>query len=172
MLRDAPQGLAAVTLSRFQSTALVLLRTLIGWHFLYEGYYKLVLPGWTRVGDPVAAWSSAGYLRNATGPLGVMFHAIADTRALAVVDLLVPIGLLLVGLALVTGLFTQSGCIGALMFLIVFYLSAVPTTGAPQAGAEGTYLIVNKNLVEMGAVLVVLAFRTGRVAGLDLMRPR
>ena len=55
MLRDAPQGLAAVTLSRFQSTALVLLRTLIGWHFLYEGYYKLVLPGWTRVGDPVAA---------------------------------------------------------------------------------------------------------------------
>ena len=30
---------------RLEAFALVLLRTLIGWHFLYEGYYKLVTPG-------------------------------------------------------------------------------------------------------------------------------
>ena len=30
--------------------ALVVLRTLIGWHFAYEGYYKLMLPGWSRGG--------------------------------------------------------------------------------------------------------------------------
>jgi hypothetical protein len=29
-------------------------------------------------------------------------------------------------------------------------------------------LIVNKNLIEAAAVLVLLAFRTGRIAGLDL----
>ena len=36
--------------SGFQKAGLVVLRTLVGWHFLYEGYYKLMLPGWTREG--------------------------------------------------------------------------------------------------------------------------
>ena len=45
--------------------------------------------------------------------------------------------------------------------LTLFYLSAIPTTGAPQPGAEGAYLIVSKNLIELAAVLVVFAFRTG-----------
>ena len=36
--------------SRLEAIALVLLRTLIGWHFLYEGYTKLLQPasGWIR----------------------------------------------------------------------------------------------------------------------------
>jgi hypothetical protein len=37
----------------------------------------------------------------------------------------------------------------------------------PQTGAEGTYLIVNKNLIELIAVMTVMAFRTGLIAGLD-----
>jgi len=32
------------TQTTFQSISLVVLRTLIGWHFLYEAYYKLNLP--------------------------------------------------------------------------------------------------------------------------------
>ena len=56
-------------LSRFQAFGLILLRTLIGWHFLYEGYYKLMLPGWSRTGTPLAPFSAAGYMKGATGPL-------------------------------------------------------------------------------------------------------
>ena len=37
---------------------------------------------------------------------------------------------------------------------------------------EGNYLLVNKNLIEAAAVAVVLVFRTGRFAGLDLLRGR
>jgi hypothetical protein len=33
--------------------------------------------------------------------------------------------------------------------------------------AEGSYLFVNKTLVEAVAVLVLLSFDTGRIAGLD-----
>jgi hypothetical protein len=33
--------------------------------------------------------------------------------------------------------------------------------------AEGTYLLVNKNLIEACAVAVLFAFRTGSIAGLD-----
>src|SRR5262245_12509053 len=45
-----------------RSFSLVLLRTLIGWHFAYEGYYKLVLPGWSRGGGLIAPFSAEGYL--------------------------------------------------------------------------------------------------------------
>ena len=50
----------------------------------------------------------------------------------------------------------------------------LPTSGLHKTGSEGAYLLVNHNLVEEGAVLAVLAFRTGRIAGLDLLlrRPR
>jgi thiosulfate dehydrogenase [quinone] large subunit len=68
------------------------------------------------------------------------------------------------------GLFTQLGCIGALGFLAMFYLSQPPLSGMPQPGAEGAYLLVNKNLIELAAVLAVMAFRTGRIAGLDTLR--
>lgn len=152
-----------------QGLALVALRTLIGWHFLYEGIYKLALPGWTRAGVPVTAWSAAGYLSAATGPAAPLFHALAHSSALPIVDRVVPIGLTLVGVSLVAGLFTQLGCAGAMAFLTLFYLSAIPTSGAPQPGAEGAYLLVSKNLIELAAVLVVFTCHTGRIAGLDLL---
>jgi len=158
-------------LSGFQQFCLIALRTAIGWHFAYEGFYKLMLPGWTRAGERVASFSAAGYLKGATGPLAPLFHGLAgNSSAVHAIDLIVPIGLLLVGLSLMLGLLTQLGCIGAIGFLAMFYLSQPPFSGMPQAGAEGTYLLVNKNLIELAAVLAILAFRTGRIAGLDTLR--
>jgi thiosulfate dehydrogenase [quinone] large subunit len=159
-------------MSGVQQVALVLLRTLIGWHFLYEGYYKLALPGWGRDGGPLAEWSAAGYLRAAQGPLAPLFRSLADSPLTPWVDTLMPFALLLVGLSLMLGLFTQLGCWGALALLSLFYLSFVPSSGVPQAGAEGAYLLVSKNLIEAGAVFVLLVFRTGRIAGLDLLLPK
>ena len=82
------------------------------------------------------------------------------------------IALLLIGISLVLGLFTRVGAVGALFFLSLFYLLYVPTVGVPQPNAEGTYLIVNKTLIEAIAVLVLLVFNTGRIAGLDLLLHR
>jgi thiosulfate dehydrogenase (quinone) large subunit len=149
-----------------QQVALVVLRTLIGWHFLYEGYTKLLQPAWGRAGAPLAAWSSAAYLKAATGPLAGFFHWLGNVSWIGTLDLLVAGGLVAVGLSLMLGLFTQAGCSGALALLTMFYLSAIPM-GLPEARSEGTYLIVNKNLIEAAAVVVVYAFRTGRIAGLD-----
>jgi thiosulfate dehydrogenase (quinone) large subunit len=151
----------------FQRVTLVLLRTLIGWHFLYEWLYKLLLPGWTREGERLAAWSATGYLKASTGPFAPWLHRLADTGASAWIDTLMPIALLLVGLSLMLGLLTRLGCLGAIALLTMFYLSMPPTSGMPQPGAEGAYLLVNKNLIELAAVLVILAFPTGRMAGLD-----
>jgi thiosulfate dehydrogenase (quinone) large subunit len=155
-------------LTGFQQFCLVTLRTVIGWHFAYEGFYKLMLPGWSRTGQLVGAWSAAGYLKGATGPLAPAFHRMAESAGtMHAVDVIVPFGLLVVGLSLMLGLLTQLGCVGAMAFLALFYLSQPPFTGMPQTGAEGTYLIVNKNLIELIAVMTVMAFRTGLIAGLD-----
>lgn len=162
-----------LTLTDVQRLSLVLLRTAIGWHFLYEGYYKLILPAWSRDGQLLAHWSAGGYLRGATGPLAGVFHHMASSTSLLWIDRLMPVALLAIGLSLTLGLVTQLGGWGAVLCLTMFYLAAIPTAGVPQPGAEGTYLLVNKNLVELAAVLVVLGFRTGRIAGLDLLiRPK
>jgi len=149
-----------------QQLALVVLRTLVGWHFLYEGYVKLLNPAWGRDGHPLAAWSSAGYLRSASGPLADLFHSLGSAAWVGRLDVAIAALLIAIGLSLMLGLFTQTGCIGAMGLLALFYISAIPL-GAPESHAEGTYLIVNKNLIELAAVGVIFAFRTGQIAGLD-----
>jgi thiosulfate dehydrogenase [quinone] large subunit len=161
-----------LTPSRTQQAALVALRTLIGWHFLYEGFVKVFWPAWSRDGVPIARFSSAGYLRSATGPLADLFHGLAEVSWLPWLDHFMAWSLLLVGLGLILGLFTQLACAGALALLALFYLSWLPTRGVYEPGAEGNYLLVSKNLIEAAAVAVVLVFRTDRIAGLDLLRGR
>jgi thiosulfate dehydrogenase [quinone] large subunit len=162
----------ALSLSGAQQALLVLLRTLIGWHFAYEGYVKLLHPAWTRAGAPLDRFTSAGYLRHAGGPFGDAFRTMADSAWMPWIDNGVAFALLVVGLMLVLGLFTQLACVLAFGLLGLFYLSAIPLAGGPEARSEGTYLIVNKNLIEAVAVAVIFTFRTGRIAGLDVLRGR
>ena len=152
-----------------QQLALVLLRTLIGWHFVWEGFVKLWWPSWSRGGWPLSRWSAAGYLQTATGPFQDVFRGLGDSTWIGVLDVLIALALVLVGLSMMLGLFTQTGTLGALVMLILFYLAHIPVHGVPTPGAEGSYLLVNKTLVEAAAVLVLLVFRTGRIAGLDLL---
>ena len=156
-------------LSGAQQAALAILRTLIGWHFLYEGYYKLMLPAWSADGKPLPPWTSAGYLKSASGPLARVFQWMIDAGWIGWIDKTVKLSLLLIGLSLILGLLTRAGGWGALFFLALFYLLAIPTAGAPQPGNEGTYLIVNKTLIEGAAVGLLLAFNTGTMAGLDML---
>jgi thiosulfate dehydrogenase (quinone) large subunit len=159
-------------LSTFQQFALIALRTVIGWHFLYEAYYKIASPAWSPDGGPLAPWTSAGYLKGASGPLARLFHWMINHGWTNWLDRGVKIALLLIGLSLILGFLTRYGAIGALFFLSLFYLLYVPTIGVPQPGSEGTYLIVNKTLIEAVAVAVLLVFDTGRIAGLDLLLNR
>ncbi len=155
--------------THLQRAALVALRTLIGWHFLYEGYYKLMMPAWSRAGQRLPEWTASGYLSGATGPFAHVFHVMGAPPFAVWVDRITPPALVAIGLMLMLGLFTQIACWGALSFLAMFYVSMMPLHGLPQSGAEGTYLLVDKNLVEASAVAVLIAFRTGSIAGLDLL---
>lgn len=154
-------------LSTFQQFSLVTLRTCIGWHFLYEGYFKLILPAWAPDGTHLGRWSSASYLNGATGPVGHLLHAMFAAGWGPMIDVTVIVALWGIGLSLMLGLFTQRGCEAALGMLTLFYVTAVPLDGVPHAFMEGNYMIVNKTLIEWVAVAVLLSFKTGRIAGLD-----
>jgi thiosulfate dehydrogenase (quinone) large subunit len=158
--------------SSLQAVSLIVLRTLIGWHFVYEAYYKISSPAWSQTGGPLAPWTSAGYLQGASGPLAGLFQRMVNAGLTPWIDRGVKVGLLLIGLSLILGLFTRVGAAAALFFLSLFYLLYVPTLGVPQPNAEGTYLIVNKTLIEAAAVGVLLVFNTGAIAGLDLLWSR
>jgi thiosulfate dehydrogenase [quinone] large subunit len=160
----------AVTLTSSQQVTLVLLRTLVGWHLFYEGYVKLLHPAWSRAGAPLERFSSAPFLRAATGPFADLFHALAGSAWLPWIDAGVAAALVVSGALLMLGLFTQAACALAFTLLALFYLAAIPLQGVPEPRAEGAYLIVNKNLVEAASVAVVFVFRTGRIAGLDCAR--
>jgi thiosulfate dehydrogenase (quinone) large subunit len=170
--RSADGAVAPASATSLQQWALILLRTLIGWHFLYEGYYKWTLPGWDAAGQPLGEWTARGYLAAANGPFSDLFQRLAASPLIGWVDGLVIAALLVAGLSLMLGLFTQLGAWTALVLLSLFYLAQVPLAGRVLPGAEGAYLLVNKTLIEGAGVLTVLLFRTGRMAGLDVLRAR
>lgn len=146
-------------MQRFQTGALVALRMIIGWHFLYEGLAKLTNPYWT----------SAGYLAEAQGWFGPVFQRLAASpAAVTAIDAANAWGLTLVGLGLLFGLLARPAAIAGIAALALYYLAAPPFPGLEYAmPAEGSYLIVNKVLIELVALLVVLAFPTSRRYGLD-----
>jgi thiosulfate dehydrogenase [quinone] large subunit len=145
--------------TRFQVGALVALRLLIGWHFFYEGLAKLTNPYWT----------SAGYLADSKGFLhGTLMDIAASPTAVTVVDYLNEYGLVLIGLGLIFGLLTRAASIAAVVLLCLYYLAAPPLVGYAYAmPSEGSYLVVNKILIELAALLVLLAFPAGREWSLD-----
>ena len=143
----------------WQAIALTALRLIIGWHFLYEGLSKIYTPGWT----------SADFLVLSEGFLSGFYHWIAATPSvLQFVDLLNITGLVIIGLFLVLGLSTRIVSFAGMLLLLLYYLVNPPFI-KPSFGfpAEGNYLIIDKNLVELAALFVTFLFPTGRVYGLD-----
>ena len=148
-----------MALSRPQMAAVVVLRVLIGWHFLYEGLSKLTTPG----------WSAGGYLLQSRGPFSPLFRAMAgNPDVLSIVNTLNMWGLTAIGLGLILGCFTRLASAAGLVMILLFYLCNPPFVGYFYSiPTEGTYLLVNKNLVEAAALGVVLVTDSGRFAGVD-----
>lgn len=146
-------------LSRSAMIAIILLRIVIGWHFLYEGIAKLTSP----------SWSAVGYMRASRGPFAALFKSIANNpQMLDNANLITMYGLTIVGVLLMLGLFTRLAATGGIAFILLFYLCNPPFVGYFYTiPSEGTYLIVNKNLVELCSLAVIALTRSGLVAGLD-----
>jgi len=73
-----------------------------------------------------------------------------------------------VGVCLMLGLFTRLSALGGIGLLGLYYFAMPPWPGLPESPmAEGHYLIINKNLIEMLALFMIMTTRIGRWGGLD-----
>ncbi len=76
-------------------------------------------------------------------------------------------GLTVLGLLLIAGLFTRLAAVLAAVMLFSFYLAMPPFPGVPELPGPEHSLIVNKNLIEVIALLAIAALPTGRWFGID-----
>ncbi len=137
--------------------SVVVLRILIGWHFLYEGIIKLYNPDWT----------SFGYLASAQGPLKQVFVAMTNEAIISWIDSLNVVALILVGITFTLGVFEKKGAIIGIGLLAMYYLAHPPFPWLIQLNTEGNYWFVNKNLIELTACLVIYHLPTGDYFGLN-----
>jgi len=137
----------------------VILRVLIGWHILYEGVSKLINP----------YWSSAAYLLDSKWVFsGLAKTIVSNPTLLTISDYANMWGLTIVGLCLLLGLFSRYAALGGMVFISLYYLFAPPFLGLEYARpGEGSYIIVNKNLIEVLALYVLYQFPTSHLVGLD-----
>ena len=86
------------------------------------------------------------------------------------VNMMTTYGLILIGACLILGFLTPFAALCATAFLAMIYLSMPPLSGLPpNPRLEGHYWIVNKNLIELIACLVIATTPTGHWLGLDAL---
>jgi uncharacterized membrane protein YphA (DoxX/SURF4 family) len=125
---------------------ITLFRVAIGWHFLYEGITKLISGNWT----------ATGYLAKATGLFAWFYHSLAASEtAMNIIDPVNMAGLVLIGLGLFLGVFIRVSAVSGVLLLLLYYFAYPPFGGDIFGSAEGSLYIVNKNLIEALALLVI-----------------
>lgn len=76
-------------------------------------------------------------------------------------------GLAILGTLLLVGLGTRFAALGGAVMLTMFYLAMPPWPGVPEAPGPEHSFIVNKNFIEVVALLAIAALPTGQWFGLD-----
>jgi thiosulfate dehydrogenase [quinone] large subunit len=130
--------------------ALVLLRVLIGWHFLYAGLTKVLNPG----------WSAEGFLLNAV-PEGNPVPGLWTTLAsdwLWLIDPLNAWGLTLVGLALIVGVAVRWSAFWGSVMMLFYWLAALPLANS---------ILIDDHVIYVAVLFGLGAFGAGRYYGVD-----
>ena len=126
---------------------ITIFRVAIGWHFLYEGVAKFA----------AGNWSAAGYLSSSTGPFSGFYQWLGSSDSLMnVVDPLNMAALILIGIGLFLGLAIRISAVSGIALLMLYYFAHPPFGGSLMAGSEGSLYIVNKNLIEALALVVLI----------------
>ncbi len=138
---------------------LLVLRIFIGWHFLYEGMVKVLNPHWT----------ATTYLMDSQGMFRSMFINMAgNAGTMKYIDFLNEWALVLIGLGLLLGCLTRLSTIGGILLLLLYTFSHPALIGVKyMMPFEGSYFIIDKNLIELAALGVLFVFPAARVIGID-----
>lgn len=121
-----------------------LLRMAIGWHFLYEGVWKLVQEN----------WSAKGFLQSSDWFAGPLFKALAANSAvMRGIDFANEWGLVLIGLGLIAGVLARWAAGAGALLLFFYYVCQPPWLNAT---GDAHYLFLDVRLVEALALGVLV----------------
>jgi uncharacterized membrane protein YphA (DoxX/SURF4 family) len=140
------------------------IRIAIGWQFLYEGITKILTDN----------WSSAAYLAGSKWIFAPLFHSMTESAGIiAIVDFLNIWGMILVGIGLMLGLLTRWASAGGALMLLFYFIAYPPFPGYMLGvPAEGSYLWVNKTLIEFFVLVAFAFFSSDYHFGLDRLYTR
>ncbi len=126
---------------------------------MYEGLVKLINPNWT----------AALYLKDSHPYLKDFFVSLTnDPVLLNWVNQLNIWSLIIIGFCIILGGFTKIASLGGIGLLVLFTMSHPALVDSNYVmPMEGSYLWVDKNIIEIGALLVIMAFPTYKEYGLD-----
>jgi len=155
-----------VATTRALPIAIAVTRMLMGFYFLWAfldkvfgfGFATPAERAWINGGSP-----TTGFLSNATAesPLAGLFTALAGVP---LVDWLFMLGLLGVGLTLLTGIGVRLGAVAGVAMLFLMYLAEFPLT---LTGA--TNPLIDSHIIDMG--VMAIAFFAVPTQRLSLARP-
>lgn len=94
-----------------------------------------------------------------------------EWSALRMIDLMTIGGLTGLGLLLILGLFSRLAAFGAACMIFGFYMAMPPFPGLPEVPGPEHSFIVNKNLIEVMALVALATIPTGVWFGLDAILP-
>ena len=145
--------------TKAQMTWLMMLRLFIGWHFMYEGLVKIVNPKWTCL----------PYLLDSKGPAASFFIKLTqDDSLMTTINFLNERALLLIGLGVTLSCLYRLSSVGGMILLAMYTLSHPSFVGASyMMPFEGSYLWIDKNLVEFAALGLMCVFPTSQIIGFD-----
>jgi thiosulfate dehydrogenase [quinone] large subunit len=92
----------------------------------------------------------------------------SNSTLLFIIDNINIWGLTIIGLCLFIGLFARLFKLFGIVLLLLYYFAYPPFANVViNAPVEGSYWIVNKNLIEMAALLVLYLFPSSQISGID-----
>lgn len=138
---------------KYQKASLFILRISLGWVFLYAGITKILNPNWT----------AAGFLKGATNMTG-FFNYLMQPNVLPAVDLLNQLGLTLLGVSLILGLFVRVSAPSGVVLMVLYYL---PKLDFPHP--SNTSYIVDDHIVYALVLIYFAVINAGKYWGLDAL---
>lgn len=149
---------------RWIGYSLLSLRLIMGWVFFYAGISKVTKPEWSVRGFLQFGISQDNVLRDVFGYdiWNIMATGEIMNTGLYWYEFLTPlnqVGLTLVGIALLLGIFVRLGAFGGGLMMTFYWLAAFPLTDAA---------IIDFHLVYVLLLFAVGAFGAGRILGLDV----
>lgn len=126
------------------------LRLMMGWVFLTAGIGKLT------------GFSAQGYLANVdpASPASGLYATMAATPELmAIIDVAIPVGQVMIGLGLLIGAFVRLAALGGALMMAAFYFGNWSVSNG----------FVNADFVYLVVLAAIGAFAAGRILGFDTL---